>query len=540
MKTIRQILDGSDLGESQREIVEYILGLQGYLPFERIDSYGSRAEAAGIEFAKSLIDSYKGCKRNLFAMRKELASQYMPRIESWYYKQVLDLDVCNNAHLVLNGCIECNYRANTDKFWYSEKIDGNAGDCGVFFLSRWTGKHIKAILTDYYSIKWGVDVDTNVRKYIKEQYFGGCKETPAPVVKSVVKHTPIQTIDVIDLDADNAAVNATEEMSIDDEEYDYLPECSDTAIDIDTWKPRKLGKHNLNRIQSYIKDKDGKWMKDYRLSNGVVCCRDHLMQIHGGECWTTTLRPKHDCDTIDRIKDFIYERKMHLAVNQPKGGWAYSLKNQALVYEGVFAKSAKKDGQVRVAMLYRMMQPDKDGRLKKFAKGSKPIPYLLDNVRTQRKDDKYIYVCEGMGDACFVRNGIALNNWIPTADYAMPFINRYKSKGCKIVYMTDNWMVGDKGGMRALMYAKKHDPERLMLDWGSIKCKAKDVGELVVEMDMSHYESGKNLASERQHLVYEMPREWIMEHVKMAKDIDTRYCNTLDDNGYYNLDTIFS
>lgn len=525
---IKDFLDDAGIGYYQRKLIEFALKLQGCITFDDLHPYNDERDAEGVAIAQDLICEISAVK-DVKGYYGNIYKRYLPVIDAWYYQQLLGITLEDGKSYLINGNVKCRYREASDRFWYDCDWQGAYGDRGLLFLCKASGKAFSELLSDYYNQKWGYKSS----KLLENVKCDWLDDMPS-VDDDTIAH--VESMVEIDLD-DDTPLNPAE--AEEDTYYDifanYDDVVSETAttidellpIDVLNFKPKRLGRYNAHHIHDWSKSKTGDgWAKNRKLKNGAVVNQDHIGRYSDGKGgWYTAQRSYRECQIIDGIKDWYYERNMHRAVNQPKDGWSYSLKHNAALFIGYFCLTASKSTpKTRCSMLYRFM--DKKPA-KKFCQNSLPIPYLLENLNVKRKEDRYIFVCEGVADACFIRNGIALNCWKESERYGKPIIDYFanRKRACTIVYITDNWCIGDKGGLKALEWAKQHDPDRLMFDWGTITTKSKDVCELVNEKEF--YTMVDTLGSPVDELgnpylltrVYELPRDYILAHARKASEI---------------------
>lgn len=491
INSITQILDMACT--NQRRIVEHVLRLQGYIPMYGKDSYGKLPKEIADKGVSLCIDLMKKYRDNDFnSVKKNINNEYMPDLSEKYLTDVFGVEINGRTRLTING-IDYIYDDKSGRGRFYEMHTRNC-DYSVFFVSKLSNRSIYDVLDDYYrSIYGSKKLDASLIGYFREL-----------VGKS-------------NDDIDNSPLDKGKPVEISLNAYGDKVE----SIVPTSWMPAPLNKDKSFYIKSYAKNANG-YTTDHR---GPIC-----IQIGVGEsrAWTTVYGdlPSESCKKIDICKDWLVSRHMHRAINAPYKGWRVDYRRGCVVYNGVYtlcgrAKSDKvrKTLPCRVAELRRYMQPH-NGHLKEFAKGSKSIPYLLDNLSLR---DKTLIVCEGVPDACFVKNGIAINCWMPSTDTAQPIIDYFQhEKKMRVIYVSDNWAVGDKGGRMMLDWYRKNKPNAEIFDWTSFtddfSVQSKDIGELVVEMIsrgddrfIVEGESGEQ---------YQMPRELILSYTRPAKNIN--------------------
>lgn len=295
------------------------------------------------------------------------------------------------------------------------------------------------------------------------------------------------------------------------------------TTDIEKWTPAKPFGGNLTRIKSFFRDAKG-----YVDDNKAKGFRE-------GKFVGMLFRERPLQKNVDAVKDELVRKGMDKAINRPRKGYGVDAKRKAYITEGVYTLTGSSNNsgtsKVVVARLSRFV--GKTGaEAKRFAKGSEPIPFLLDQIAMKHGK---LWVCEGVPDAVFVKNGIALNNWKPTEleqsiidHYAKDRVGKRTMKGLRVAHITDNWVVGDKGGEKALDHYKRYAPETLMFDWtefcSDFSVESKDLGELVMEM----VKRGKDgfITADGD---YNMPEELLERYTKPARDIHHSFAMTFDE-----------
>lgn len=342
-----------------------------------------------------------------------------------------------------------------------------------------------------------------------------------PLNNLLRKSKPITNAMLVEYLKTNGVIGESVEVPSEDEEAPVKVAVGET-IDVENWKAEKPFGGNLTRIKSFFKNADG-------------YVDDRTCKTRYGNRWVYTDRDPRQQKNVDAVKDELVRKGMHKAINRPRKGYGVDAKRKAYITEGVYTLTGSSNNsgtsKVVVARLSRFV--GKTGaEAKRFAKGSEPVPFLLDQIAMKHGK---LWVCEGVPDAVFVKNGIALNNWKPTEleqsiidHYAKDRVGKRTMKGLRVAYITDNWVVGDKGAVKALDYYKKYAPETLVFDWSEFcsdhDVKAKDLGELVMDF-VGRGERGFITADGD----YCMPEELLERYTKPARDIHHSFAMTFDE-----------
>lgn len=484
----------------QRAAVEFVLRLQGYLPFYGKESYGkidADIRARGIALCVAAMVDYKDCK--FAAVKGQILKKYLPDLREDYLSSLLGIRLDGRTRFNLCGFDYIfDDKSGKGRIY---KVHTKEYHQSIYFLSKHCGKSIYDILDDYYRWLYG-------------------SKSLASLVASYLTVHATSVMETVQDASQPRVISATAPMAVADACEKITPE---------TWMPEKLNNDKSFFVSSFARDNKG-YITDHKGAVGV----SYVDKASGKSVYGTMYGdlPAAACKRIDECKDWLVARGMDKAINAPR--WRIDYRRGCIVYNGVYTLSgkAKRDTArnampCRVAELRRYMQPH-NGKLKEFAKGSNSIPYLLDNLSLR---DKVLVVCEGVPDACFVKNGVAINCWKPSTDTAQPIIDYFeREKKMQVYYITDNWVSGDKGGKMALEWYQHNAPDTMVFDWerftDDYKTASKDVGELVMEMVQRG--DGRFIVGGK----YQMPRELIMQYCRPAKDIAGLY--------EYNLDSILA
>lgn len=188
-------------------------------------------------------------------------------------------------------------------------------------------------------------------------------------------------------------------------------------------------------------------------------------------------------EQMEKAYKYLKNRNLIDAVNAPI--WKYNFNENSIDILARIDKRASAVFDVR----HRLFEPvtladgsimkekaEKDEDEKRFK-----IPFGLEKIDYRFK---FIFVCEGFFDSCFIKNGIAITTCIMPHDMRK-VIDVYRQNGFVIVHVPDNFRAGDKGGKAALReYVKKgsdvfHE-EDLVFNW-ELWSDIKDINDVAVK-----------------------------------------------------------
>lgn len=441
--------------------------LQGVIPFNKKD-YSRFHEKGRLRKADEFISSFTewAARQHKPLTKQDVWKAYAPKIDKDFLSLLLGVSIKDGA-------------VNVDgtEYIYNDKINNFAVfrkgermpikyDYALNFLTKKSGKKYTQILTAYY--KWQ-------DQCIEQRVIDALLKKKAPKEKEEITAKPIDTT----------------KGKIDD---------------LATFQPRVL-RERAKYIFCYEKDEKGKYnrrTKEYK--------KHRPIELNGGNkkfaLWED-MTPREK-EIVDEMKKYIEKRGLHNAVNRPANGWAFNVKMQAIVNYARFALNGNTNAtpHPRVSKLYRMVGENlpKDQRLR-FVKGCYSIPYFLDQIKMR---DKHMFVCEGCFDAAFIRNGVAICCWMPSAD-SRKIIKHYEEKhGFTTTYVTDNFRYGDKGGIRGLTHYA--DIDAYVFDWDlsdffilpdtEEEQKINDINDLALFLDTN-----------------EIPRDFLLAHRKPAREV---------------------
>lgn len=493
----------SILSTHQREICEYALRLSGVIPFHECEPYINlprEVRRRGFEIAVEVAKNFKDV--SLSKCKSQILRLYSPRIDSGFLTQQLGINFNGRDCVFFKvGGIHYTYRDDHENGqWFKGFGVKKGGEAPVFFLARQRGIKVFEVMDDYYRWLYGSKtLDETVRDYALSN----------EAVRNVLA----------------AVEESCEEVEQLHDEETSVPEpaapvpCQCDEFRPEEWKPEELKLGRAFYVQNYLK-LNGSFISD---NHGPSLDKVYGNMNHG-------LLPEWQRRNIAEVKEWLLSRGMDKAVNRPEK-WRIDRFDGAVIYEGWYTlcggrrKDTVRDAKpVRVAYLKRQVVERRGKKQKGLENGSTAIPFLLQNVKL---NDNSLYVLEGVPDACFVENGVAINNWCPSSlqraiigHFAKDRVGKGKvKKGMRVVYVSDNWVVGDKGGAAALEHWQKTAPETLMFDWTEFcsdyrDIKSKDIGELVMEM----------IARKKDGFItengdYRMPREVLERYTKRACDI---------------------
>ena len=150
---------------------------------------------------------------------------------------------------------------------------------------------------------------------------------------------------------------------------------------------------------------------------------------------------------LRKAYDELLNRRLLTAVNRPKDGWKFCFERNTI--ELLF----RLDGRNSMVYHTRHRKPGAKGKNKERAdKDSKfYLPYGLEKLDYKFKT---IFVAEGCYDSCFLKNCVAQNCWILTRNM-VHVIDIYRNAGFQIIHLSDNFRIGDKGGLNFIHYVVK-------------------------------------------------------------------------------------
>ena len=143
---------------------------------------------------------------------------------------------------------------------------------------------------------------------------------------------------------------------------------------------------------------------------------------------------------LQNAYDELERRRLLTAVNRPKKGWKFNFEKKSI--ELLYRIDDRKPAVFSVR--HRFLKP-RNGVKEKADKGSGCIlPYGLENIDYSFKT---IFIAEGAYDSCFLKNCLAQSNWI-VPHKMCEVIDIFRDNGFQIIYIPDNFRLGDKGGLK--------------------------------------------------------------------------------------------
>lgn len=441
--------------------------LQGVIPFNKKD-YSRFHEKGRLRKADEFIFSFAEWSEQQHKplTKQEVWKKYAPKIDKDFLSLLLGASIKDGAVNVDGTEYIYNDKINNFALFRKGERKPYYYDYALNFLVKKSGKKYTQILTAYF--KWQ-------DQCIEQRVIDALLRKKAPKEKEEIAAKPIDP----------------QKGKIDD---------------LATFKPRVL-RERAKYICYYKKDEKGHYRhntKEYK--------KHRPIELNGGSRIFALWQDMTDKEKeiVDDMKRYIEKRGLDRAVNRPAHGWAFDLKKKSVVNYARFSLNGNTHATThpRVSKLYRMVGDNipKDQRLR-FVKGCYSIPYFLDHVKMR---DKHLFVCEGCFDAAFIRNGVAICCWMPSAD-SQKIINHYEEKhGFDITYVTDNFRYGDKGGIRGLTHYA--DIDAYVFDW--------DLSDFFILPDTEQERKINDINDLALFLnTNEIPRDFLMAHRKPAREV---------------------
>lgn len=200
----------------------------------------------------------------------------------------------------------------------------------------------------------------------------------------------------------------------------------------------------------------------------------------------------HINDRLKACYDYLEKRNLIDAVNAPT--WKYNFNEDSIDLLCRIDKRASAVYDVR----HRFIEPRllsgtllKEKSDKEEEKRFK-LPYGLERINYR---NKVLYIVEGVFDACFIKNAIAITTCIMPKDMRK-VIDVYRKAGFKIVHVPDNFRAGDKGGKAALKEYLKANNDifhagDLIFNWEPWP-EQKDINDVAVKFNVNEI-NGKTI-----------------------------------------------
>lgn len=487
-----------------RKLVFLGFNLLGILPpyGKKRKVYTDTEEQIGLDSLPKFIQSIKNSTGK--DIEKEIRDTYTPDLDFEDLESLLDIDIKKRSYK--NGKVIVHFSFCLQNYVYSNKRvynnDSKEGDKVLHFISHVNNESITDVLYRYYLTKKSLpdeDIQDTLKKVLRNSL-----EIPILKKNQSSQHAGSE----IESIPPQSAPKSINHSSSDSSGYDSS-QIYDVIKSVTAGRSR-FPRRSFNMIISFDKNEDGSY-------------RDTAQELKRktkngeGNGFSTRHLYSDEVEILHASKMFIESRLLNKAINKPKYFHIDFSKN-ALVYISVFTLSGVGKGGAKLpngtpspspfhaAISYRSLRFS----LKFNEIHSLPIPSLLENLHLS---DKELFVCEGFTDACFIKNAISINNWTPS-NLSCNIIGYFEHvKKMSVTYITDNFRVGDKGGLKALINHALKD--NYIFDW-DIDCKgAKDIAELAKRRFCTPNNDGK----------IEIPRKFLNAHRRLAREVVLDFFN---------------